>query len=294
MNEKDIEKFDPTIAELTAIVEITRNITANDLEDKKQLAVVRENRIQLKNARVKIENRGKELRADALKFQKDVIAKEKELVGIIEPEEDRLQAIEEEAKQLDIKKQRIVNLPSKKERLSNIKHVEMLSDEEILSMDNVQFESKYNELVAKSMEVEKAEVEAKAREEQAKIDAENAKIKAEQDKRQAEIEAKEKTILEEQRKIEQEKAIKEAEEKAKKETEERIKREAEAKITADKIETERIEKETKADQDKLKKRKAYTDFLKKNGYSEATKSEFKIEETSEGYVLYKKIDIFKK
>ena len=97
MDTKDLEKFDPTVAELTAMVAKTKKLKATDLEDKAQLAIVKENRIVLKKARVQIEKRGKELREDALKFQRAVIAKEKELIAIIEPEEDRLEAIEQEA-----------------------------------------------------------------------------------------------------------------------------------------------------------------------------------------------------
>jgi hypothetical protein len=49
-------------------------------------------RMALKTARVEIEKRGKDARADALAIQKAIIAKEKELVGLIEPEEQRLRS----------------------------------------------------------------------------------------------------------------------------------------------------------------------------------------------------------
>jgi len=51
-------------------------------------------RITLKNQRVEIEKRGKAARDDANAFAKAVIAEEKKLIDIIQPEEKRLQAIE--------------------------------------------------------------------------------------------------------------------------------------------------------------------------------------------------------
>jgi hypothetical protein len=52
-------------------------------------------RMALKTARVEIEKRGKDARADALAIQKAIIAKEKELVGLIEPEEQRLKELQD-------------------------------------------------------------------------------------------------------------------------------------------------------------------------------------------------------
>jgi hypothetical protein len=52
-------------------------------------------RMDLKTARVDIQKRGKDARADATAFSKAVIAAEGELVEVIEPEENRLQALQE-------------------------------------------------------------------------------------------------------------------------------------------------------------------------------------------------------
>lgn len=51
-------------------------------------------RMVLKNQRVEIERRGKMARDDATKFSKAVIAEEKRLIDLIEPEEKRLQALQ--------------------------------------------------------------------------------------------------------------------------------------------------------------------------------------------------------
>lgn len=61
-------------------------------------------RMVLKNARIDIQKAGKEARDDAVKYQKAIIGKEKELVDLIEPEEKRLQelqdAVDNEAKRI--------------------------------------------------------------------------------------------------------------------------------------------------------------------------------------------------
>ena len=93
----DIEKFSPSIAELKQIISKTQLVTLENLDDSKQLKIVKESRMVLKNTRVQIAKYGKILRGDALKFQKIVIAKEKELIEIIEPEEKRLTDLEDKA-----------------------------------------------------------------------------------------------------------------------------------------------------------------------------------------------------
>lgn len=52
-------------------------------------------RMVLKNTRVDIQKTAKDARDDALKYQKAIIGKEKELIDIIEPEERRLQEMQE-------------------------------------------------------------------------------------------------------------------------------------------------------------------------------------------------------
>ena len=66
-------------------------------------------RMVLKNTRIEIEKKGKAAREDANAFSKAVIAKEKELIAIIQPEEARLQSIQDayEAEQKRIKDEAI-------------------------------------------------------------------------------------------------------------------------------------------------------------------------------------------
>jgi hypothetical protein len=299
METKDLEKFDPSVAELTKMVNATKGITATDLKDKDQMAIVRENRIALKNARVKIGKIGKELRDDANKFASAVIAKEKSLIAIIEPEEDRLEAIEEEAKALIIREERLEKLPSRKERLTAIDNrTQWATDDELLEMDSTQFEAFYNQCVAEHNEnlrvqalEEQAEKERIAKQEQ---DERDAKIKADQDKKQAELDAKEKKIADERAKIEKEKIdiahkkeIEAEKEKA------RLQAIEDEKVRAENEKKENARKEKEA-KELLEKRKKYQEFLKSHGWTEKTKADFKVEETEDGWVLFKRLGVFKK
>ncbi len=171
--------FDPSVDQLQKIVAATSKITADDLSDDVQLALVHDTRISLRDARVKIEKTGKALRADALKYQKDVIAREKELLGIILPEEERLDAIEQQAKQIKERAARVALLPMRREQLAPFGAV--IGDEAILDMDNDQFvsylvdcQAKKNEQDRLEIEAEKARLADEARLAQVRYDAEVA------------------------------------------------------------------------------------------------------------------------
>ena len=86
-------------------------------------------RMELKTQRIAITKMGKDVREDAQKFAKAVIAEESRLIGLIEPEEKRLQAIqdahdaaEEEKKQAAANAElaRVQGIQSKIERIKGI------------------------------------------------------------------------------------------------------------------------------------------------------------------------------
>ena len=173
-------KFDPNVADLQAIVAATSKITADDLSDDVQLALVHDTRIQLRDARVRIEKTGKALRADALKYQKDVIAREKELLGIILPEEDRLADIEHEANKIKERAARAALLPMRKEQLAPF-GAPTITDESILDMDNDQFvtylverQTQKNARDMEEIEIEKKRLAEEAHLAQVRKDAEVA------------------------------------------------------------------------------------------------------------------------
>lgn len=76
-------------------------------------------RMRLKNMRIEIGKRGKEARDDATKFSKAVIAKENELVAIIEPEESRLQGLQD-AWDAERERERQAKIEAERQRLAEI------------------------------------------------------------------------------------------------------------------------------------------------------------------------------
>ena len=86
--------FDETKAELTSLAKQSERIT--QITNKAGRDECHSSLMVLKGRRVDIEKRGKEARDDANKFAKAVIAKEKELIGFIAPEEERLQILRDQ------------------------------------------------------------------------------------------------------------------------------------------------------------------------------------------------------
>jgi len=85
--------FDETKAALLPLVEASARIVG--ITNGAGYAEAQSARMKLRNTRVEIEKRGKAAREDATAFSKAVIAKEKELIGVIAPEEDRLQLLQD-------------------------------------------------------------------------------------------------------------------------------------------------------------------------------------------------------
>jgi len=79
--------------QLTELAAASASIT--DITNKAGYDECHAKRMVLKNKRVEIAKTGKAAREDATKFSQAVIAAEKELIGIISPEEERLQALQQ-------------------------------------------------------------------------------------------------------------------------------------------------------------------------------------------------------
>lgn len=251
-----VVEFDPTVEALQKMVEATKNITATDLTDKAQLKIVKENRIALKGARVKIEKRGKELRDGANKFAKEVIVEERKLVSIIAPEEDRLAEIEEEAKQIQIRKERAELLPARRERLAAIGDGVEATDDELLELDDIKFDAYLNNRVALKNAADLRKIET--------------------DRVANELEAN---------RLENEKNAREREEQARIDERARIEREAAEK------EQKRIADEAR-ERERLEKQEAYRRFRAGLGWSEETKHFYKEENANGVIVIWKKLGEF--
>jgi len=92
--ERAIKALDVNEAALRALVKESAEI--NTVTNAAGFAQAQGARMKLRSARVNLEKLGKTAREDAQEFSKAVIAKQKEYVGIVEPEETRLQLIQDE------------------------------------------------------------------------------------------------------------------------------------------------------------------------------------------------------
>lgn len=295
----DEEKKPITVENLKMVVEATKSLVVDDLEDKEKLSLVRQTRIQLRDIRTHITKYGLKLRADATAYNKEVIRVEKELLDVTVPEEERLAKIEEDAKQLAIRKERIEKLPARQERLKEIGVT--VTDEALLDLDSEQFEAFFNKCVADNNE----KARLLALEEQAKKEAElkrereelEKKQKEEQEKLEAERRAEQEKIDAEKKKLEEERAELARKEKELQDEKDRLAQEEERKKCeeADRLAEEEKQKKIAEEQKAiLEKREQYKAFLISNGWTEETKGDFKVEDTPEGYVLFKKVGVFKK
>jgi hypothetical protein len=258
MNNIDINEFNPTLAELQELVSTTKEIEVTDYTDKKQIKEVKENRLALRDARINITKKGKELRQDAIDFQKSVIEREKELVGIIEPEEGRLKEIEEKAKEEKAKAERIEILPQRKSKLETIGDDVKVKNDELLKMDDATFTEYYDKRVADKNEAERKKLEEKER----KLQQKEEDMKREEEARKSEEKARheERESAEKERKEESERV-----EREKKEEEERKKRE----------EAEQKEEE-KRKKKELEKEDRFQEWLKEKGWTEEKSDSFQM------------------
>lgn len=270
-----IASFVPQVAELKALAKRASVVNLKDLTQ------VHDVRIELRDARVNITKQGKELRDGAVKFQKDVITKEKELVAIIEPEEERLQKAEEELKLKAEMETRRAELPSRIAALATVGDELPIDEAEILAMDDTEFNEYRLRRIDAKLEKDRQMHEEKVR----KDEDDRRKALAEEDRiRREKLEADEReaadkrriadeVLAKERAEIDKERARLEGEKKAREEIEtaaqkeiERKEREAKFKADEEKL---AAEKKAKADADALREKK-FTDWLAQLGYNKDT------------------------
>lgn len=171
MENLNIEQFNPKVAELQALAGKAETVDITDLK------AVKEVRLELKNARVEISKTGKDMRENATTFAKAVIAREKELIALIEPQELRLQEAETAEKLRLEREERKAILPVRVARIVAIfgeGHQSGITEEEVLGMDGATFEGLINRLQAEKLDRDRAEI-ARQQAEIARTQAEQAK-----------------------------------------------------------------------------------------------------------------------
>ena len=310
-----IEKFNPTVAELTKKAESCKNLIIKGIDDKEGYEAVHKARMDLVKTRGDVKRTGKELRAEANAFSKAVIEKEKELLKIIVPVEEDLKAKQakiDEEKEI-IKRKEL--LPIRKERLKEI-DIE-LTDDEINLMDASRFSEFFNKkkeeyLNKKELEMQEAkrkaeEAERKAIEAQEAAEAEKKRqLELEQARKEAAELAKKEVELAAAKRLDEEKArlAREAQEKeearlaeeaAKKAAEEKAKKEAEEKEAARlAAEAQKKKEEAEAEAKRVADKK-YQNFLQKNGVTKAGVEDgsYIIKKTEDGYAVYTFVDSIK-
>lgn len=214
------------------------------------------------------------MREDALQFQRDVLAKEKELVAIIDPVETHVeQQIEKYDNLVEMEKCK-AKLPARKA----IMQVELpsieIDEQKLLEMNDDAF-SRY------VLETKNQILEAKQREIEAREAALKEKEREEEFKKQQEL-----------RKAELEEAQKKAAEQARIETEARMIREQEEKAKREKLaEEERVRKEQE-EKEKLEKRKKYIEYRASLGWTEEIKHLFQESNNGKTVTIWKQIGEF--
>lgn len=270
MENLNIENFNPTVADINTLVSRYEGLEIKGVDDKAGYVAVDAARKELKKVRVKITNTGKAMREEAVAFQKAVIAKEKELVALVEPTERALEAKQDAIDLEKEKLKRVALLPERHSRFEAIGYE--ATDEELLLLDDTQFETLFNQKNAEYL----AEKERLIKLEQERIDAENRKLQEQQEA--VERERLHQIQIEEAKKEAAKRATEEAERKAREEAE-RIEREAALKA-----------KQEQEAQAKLEADKKYQNFLLKNGYTPETADDFYIDKLLSTVTIYKRLD----
>lgn len=120
---KELQKFSLTDAAIAQMGKEYLALKIKDLKDVKGYAAVHKARMDVRTRRVETTKVGKELREDALAFQRLVLAEEKRILALLAPIEDHLTT---EEKRVDDEKERIKREAEEKEKARIQARVERL------------------------------------------------------------------------------------------------------------------------------------------------------------------------
>lgn len=208
----DLQSFLAIKTEIAEFANKYGSLSIAGLDDKAGLERVHAARMLVKNKRIEVEKRGKELREDAVKTQKTVLAAVKELVGLMEPvethlksEEDKIEKLKEEIRQEAVRKEeeklqgRVAQL-TKLGIVPNLAALKNISDVDFA--DYLQVQKQQHEA-----KLQQEAEERKTREEAQRIEAEKRqKEDAERRKQQEELRIERERLAEIQRKQDAESA----------------------------------------------------------------------------------------
>lgn len=284
------------IAELQSKANI---LEIKSIDDRENYNLVDSTRKEAKRLKIEIENRRKELKADALAFGRLVDSEAARFSKPLEEIEDILTAkqkkIDDEKARIKLEKEQLEKLPNRKLLLAEFES--MPSDEEIKVLSDIDFQELIQKLVADRQAKIQAEqekerlrlIQEKIELEQ-KLEAERMKIKADQDKLLEAERAKQR----EMDRIENEK--KEAERKKEEDRLRAERQKLDEERKAFELEQEiKKQKELQAEQEKAELSKKENEnrilvWKKNNGYNPTTDL---IQPTQKGFALYRFISEIK-
>lgn len=255
--------------ELQKNVEFSKTLIITDLEDKKQIKIVKDTKNWYVKSRGTIERAFKSKRDEYNKLAAENLVAQREVIWVISDEETRLNDLVKKAELQKLKKDNALLLVDRIDALMKCDYE--LSEDLLLVMTEKDFEELLTDKRLAFVQLEEQRFEAKKLEAKRLEELEEAKKQA---RLQAEQEAEEKARLEKQ-KVEQDKIDAENKRKADLEKAEQDKQDAITKIKQDQESKELKEKQDKLDEEaKLKKeeaekqaekelmekRKAFTDY----------------------------------
>jgi len=231
MESNELIAYAVTDTAIATLAERFLPLKIKGVEDKEGFAAVHEARMTVRNYRVDVEKKRKELKADALEYGKKVDAEAKRITALLAPIEGHLEVEENaynEAREA-IKNAARLKAEAEAKAKAEAEAAELKAKQEA---EAARLKAEAEKLAAerKTMEAERRKLE----EAQAEIRRRDEALAAER-QRLANIEAAR------QREIERQRIAKEAAEKARIETEARLKREAEEAATREKVAAEAAE-----------------------------------------------------
>lgn len=275
--EQGLEAFESRKAELMELAESATGMRVENTEDREGYSQVSAKRKELKAARVLVEKEGKAMRDLITPITKHISAKEKELVAIVGPVEDRLAEMEKwyELQQEEIKRAKLeADRKRVQDRIDQLAAYGVAIDfAACIGMSDEHFELKLQQAKSEfeSEQIRKAEeearIEAEKKAEAERMERERAELEAQRKEQEAEhqrqadalaaIEAEHRKLAEEKAAIEAEKARIEKEKREAIEAEERAiqlenaRKEAAATALKNAEEKAKREAEAKAEADRI-------------------------------------------
>ena len=265
-----LQQFENFFSEADKWIAQAKTLSVTTVEDKEGMRLAKELRIELKNIRVSVEKRRKELKERIVREGKAIDGMANIIKAQIEPIEEYLESQEKFAEILE-QKEREAKYQSRLSELSkyvpdaNVYNLNALSDEDftkLIERSRKHFEIEQAEL--KKAEEERIAKEKAEQEERERVQKENEELKKKQEEHEAILKAEREKAENERKELEAQKEKELALERAKAAEEKRIADEArlkaerelaEKKAAEEKAEKERLEalrqKELAPDKEKL-------------------------------------------